>query len=313
MSNFKINRFTDFQKYIKLFEDMKYKDTIPELQNIIDIIKSKLKTINKKKSFKETIDFYDNSFFPFKLLLNVDFNQSNDKTYHSDIDILYYLKTQSDDVEINITVYDTHIDLNEIASIIHHELRHILDIYSINDDADMESFLKINFIEQFKKGYKGLNKNLDNFMILIYCSLEHELIARNNMVYDKLKYLHIKDKKELIEKYKETWIYKYLKILSEFNSKSFVDSVPPKLLIDFSNILIKEYNKNLIIKSIDDLYYLYAGFEKYFKDKSYEYLELSDNTINKIINEKILISHNYIYKKITFNKMFKNILKNIWR
>ena len=282
------------RKYIKHFESFSER-SIPEILKKISI---ELKDDISKYS----IIGYSNTFEFEYLSFNVDIKLSNNGSYYSNIDLLKIIKEP--DISVDIVVYiPNNFDIDYIVATIVHEVRHIYDIYTINSENDMKSFVDDFYIRKLKIG------NYTNFINLIYLSLEHELIARNNMIFPYIgsKNMNEKDSMDLV---KSTFIYKSLDLLDSFDHISFVNSIEPNTLLKLTNIFIKDVSKdNKQCSDINDLILFYQKYEKYFKSLVSEWKLEINKEISKIYELKTYSNNESIISGT--HRLFIEIYNNI--
>ena len=294
-------------KHIKIFEDFN-QTTIPEiLKKISNIIRIDLIN-NKDSSFTKNyiIDSFD-------IKLEIKYIKNTKKPYYSKINIFDILLNPSNTVDIIVNVEDITIDIDYLLSIIIHEIRHIYDIYTINNENEMYDFVKSLKLDKQQNAYF-------NFNYCIYLSLEHELLARNNMIYPAYRWSNFNSKEELINVFKTSFIYKALLILKDFDSIKYIKSFNLDILIIETNKFIKDIaNDNNFCENQKDICDFYYKFETYFKNKYDEYLNYAYTSIDDVIND---IDNNIIYEEfrdfsfknfnpknilISFRKVYKDI------
>ena len=305
--NFKNNSNIDI---IKLFEDFNKKETPDEIIFMSYKIRKDLeKEIFNSKSY---------SFGSYKFKIIINFLQNKDINYGSEIDILDILVNLYDDdyvVNIPINIKDEKVNINKLIGIISHELRHLYDILNINEIEIKDFMKKRNFNSFIKDDYY-------KFIFQIYLTLEHELIARNNMIYTSLRWSGMKNKKELINNYKTMYTYSSLIDLKNFNYLDFVKSFDENFLIEKTNKFIKEIaNSNEYCNDMKDLLYFYKKWDIFFENKANEYLnhalkeidKVYDDIIkNKIYESKFLFSHDG-YNINIIEKFFDKWYKEMFR
>lgn len=293
-----INKKT--QKYLKLFENFKEKSIPSLIKKISNIIRKDI-IINGNSSFNSHYNI-DN----INLNIIVDYRIGKKQPYYSNVNI-YDIISGIEPIIIKIIITDNTIDVNYLMSIISHEIRHIYDIYTIVDDIEINEFKKSMIISKFK--------NQNQFIDFVYLSLEHELIARHNMLYELYRWINITDKNELYEIFKKSYTYNALLQLSNFDSKKFINIQDIYKLTSFTKEFSKEINDNFN----GDLYSYYMNWEKFFKEKSQEFLSYVDDMLDDVIQD---IRNNKVYERmngfISYNedilnnvssKLFKNLIE----
>lgn len=294
--------------YIKTFEDFNVKIT-DDLKEVFNRVR---KIIGEPKdSFNVKIDLKQFNFCDTILEIEVVFNplRNGDKSYQ-DKDIIYYSYINIYDllmykqlIKIPVRIDDIHINIDKLVSTISHEIRHIYDAYTINDESDMKSFVDSYNYGIVKRGESD-NEFL-NFLFLVYLSLEHELIARNTMIWEMFKNCH-SSKEELINLYQKSSIYNSFISLDQFNYNKVIKV--PDILKKVNNFIF--YFKGEDCNDINDVEKFFKNWQSYFIEKSTKYkkealivldelwnLNESTLTINppKVKNVKTLLLE--IYKK----------------
>jgi hypothetical protein len=269
------NLYNDLLKYNSNISDK----SIGDLSLISDFLTDRY--IDSKIPFKDTFNFGG---------IDIIFNVYHGNKNHSFIKWNDFLNNT--DRTINIEIKDDY-DYNYLISIMIHELRHILDISnSMNDIID--SFdLEVNLRSISDSKYQ-------EFIILVYISLEHELIARNNQIYPYIKFKNIsKDKSISIIKNSNIW--NSLELLSEFQHNKFINKFDIDELILLTNrFLEKVLLSNDRANNIDDIIIFYIQFEKYFKYQESEYKKELLSEIDKIYEVVKLPLYNEYIKYINF-------------
>lgn len=206
-----------------------------------------------------------------------DISISNDFSYYSNID---WNKFMNDVNEIDIKV-PIDYDLNYLVSILIHEIRHIIDFSDGAKSSGLSSFLMDIHLRNFNIGL------FSEFYILVYLSLEHELLARNNQIYPYIKFKNI-SKKESLNILKNSFIWDALQKLNNFNSKLFIKKFETDYLIEKTNSFIINvlYDEKTTIDNEDDLIEFYKIWELHFKDISKKWTSLLFEEVNRIYERK---------------------------
>jgi hypothetical protein len=306
-------------KHLKKLKEylLENKEQVPiPIKKLCSLIYDKIK--NEEKSFSIYFDFTKKLYFPISFNLNVEFIKNPINEYNSKIDTLSIIEKEFENFEIPIIISDERIQLNRLMSIIHHELRHIYDLITNTEDYDIESFYMNPVIFKMKQKYPKFKYFFD----LVYLSTEHELVARNSMLYNYLRYMNIFDKEILYNEYTKTKSYEYLQWLKDFDYNDFIKSFDKTELINASNEfieLINKYRKEKLLKIINDegLHSFYEKWQNSFKEKSEEYdryvYSVIDDVINDVkkYNEDLepvrLFNENWCYQ----DRKYKNYLEYI--
>jgi len=291
-----INRWSE---YIKLYEDLELKSIPNELKQLTKDIRNIIKDeIVSNKSFNKYLELHG-----LKINLSINFIKNSNHIYFSDVNI--YDLLHKDTIDLKIDIQDNIININDLMSIINHELRHVYDTFTINKDSDMKSFSDLLNLKRFTS--REDNKNFKYFTDLIYLSFEHELIARNCMLYDKFIYDGL-NKTKIYKLFEDTYTYKALIQLQNFNSVLFIS----KFELDELERVTKSF-KEIMSYEFTNVADFYKNWEMYFKNKSKEYLTEAYKCLDIIIDEKIQEQKIYeiypSYRDSSINT-WNDILKN---
>lgn len=264
--------------------------------------KEDILTINgdlKQLSYELTNEL-DNIKLPYSKLLNfggieidIEIKQSN--KYYSNVDWLKFLKG---DYELIIEVEEDY-DINYVISTIIHELRHMIDFTDENLNSGLSSF-------DIDRSLRKYNIDIFNeFFILVYISLEHELVARNNQIYPYIKFKKL-SKEESIEILKQSFIYKALNKLNSFDYNNFIKKFKNDTLIQVTNSFIKDclHDNETTINNEDDLISFYKTWDEYFR-------EISEKWYNLLLREVDIIYERKIY--ITGCDDYNDVIREIWK
>jgi predicted ATP-grasp superfamily ATP-dependent carboligase len=146
---------------------------------------------------------------------------------------------------------------------------------------------------------------------MIYLSLEHELIARNNMIYPFIKFRNV-DIDEAKKIVKTSFINKSFVLLEEFDYNMFINSIDKDELVKLTNIFNKEVLNQTDI--ITDVVEFYKKWEDFFKQTSIEWRKEIDNEIDRLyefIDTNEFILHSYHQNMIGFaQKVLIEVYKN---
>jgi hypothetical protein len=268
--------------YIKTYEDFNKK--IPDdMKTLFNEIRKCIG--NPNKSFKIDIDLDKLNFCNIILKLDVNFTEIKNNLSYVENDIIYYSNININDllegkdiINLPIIIKDVNLNKDKLISVISHEIRHIYDVFMVNSESDMKSFVHSLYYGFLSKNEQ--DEKFKYFLYLVYLSLEHELIARNTMLWEMFINCNC-SKDELLNLYKKCSIYKSYIELSSFNY-SELKNIP--------NILTKinEFIKYFGGVPCTDANVFFENWKIYFNNKSLEYqkesLEIIDNVYN-IINE----------------------------
>ena len=167
--------------------------------------------------------------------------------------------------------------------IISHEIRHIYDVLTIVSDVEMDDFLKSKVVTKYKQN----GVNLD-FINLVYLSLEHELIARHNMLYEMFRWQGVTDKNELYKLFEKSYTFNALNQLKNFDYNFLIEQ---KDIIKFT----EEFSKSIGDKFDGNIEEYYNRWKLFFKRKSEEFLGYIDSMLDEVIVD---IKNDTIYERI---------------
>ncbi len=192
-------------------------------------------------------------------------------------------KFMNDIYEIDIKV-PIGYDLNYLSSTLIHELRHIIDFSDGAKSSGLSSFLMNIHLRNFNVGL------FSEFYILVYLSLEHELLARNNQIYPYIKFKNL-SKENSLNILKKSFIWEALQILNNFNSLSFIKKFKTDDLIEKTNSFIKNvlHDNKTTIEDDNDLIEFYNIWDEYFKDISKNWTSMLLSEVDRIYERKMWI------------------------
>ena len=294
--------------YLKMYEDFSKKSIPEELKYIASQIRPDLIN-NGNKSFEKNYIFGS-----YKFNLIIDYIKGYREPYFSNLDFTEIFQTPYTILDIPVKVKDQNIDIDYLLSVIIHEVRHIYDIFNIESEYEVLDFYKGMQLQIFK------NSSYQIFTNVIYLSLEHELIARHNMLYPSYRWLKITDKNKLDELYLKSYSYKSLIQLQNFDYIKFINKFKEEDLIIYTNEFIKIVAKETnFCNNKSDLISFYKKWSDFFKDKSNEYLKYVDNMLEEIItdikNNHVFENKNWEYNEYIINgsyKIFKQFYNKIF-
>lgn len=278
-------------KYIRLYED--FNREIPtELKEVMAKLRKNLGNI--QHSYTIVINLSDYSFADIKVNLCIDVEIINsfrvvdytdrELVYSGDINIYQLITNDTAGIDLNIIIKDYYVDNERLYSLISHEFRHIYDVFTIESEEDMASFTKSLYLARLNNNYTITNDIFKNFLFLVYLSLEHEMVARNTMIYEN--YINCKcSKVELYKLFETSYIYKSFKQLQSFDSSKMlkIDS-----LYDDTQAFASFFNIDIAV----DVEVFYKNWERYFKKVSSEYLvdayKILDNIYDKVNESAVL-------------------------
>ena len=130
------------------------------------------------------------------LNIKVEFNLLNSGIRYENKDIIYYSNLNIDDIiknkdktTIPVKISDVCINLDKLSSVLSHEIRHIYDIYTVNDESDIKSFMNSMYYSELSK-----NESNEQFLNFLRLSLEYfyyEVCICCRQIYFRFEYLLI--------------------------------------------------------------------------------------------------------------------------
>jgi hypothetical protein len=297
-----INKYKEFLKEsldpwklkigIKSFN--KQKD---ELLTIPGDLKELSKTLNSELS-KISLPYY-------KLIefggIELDLIIREGNNYYSNINWDKFLKG---DYELIVNIPKDY-DIDYLVSLIIHEIRHMIDFTDENLNSgissfDMELSLRKYNIENFRE-----------FYTLIYLSLEHELVARNNQIYPYIKFKNL-TKEESLSIVKKSFIWEALQKLRSFDPQNFIKGFEIDVLINITNSFIKDVlsdNENRV-ENLEELVEFYNLFNDYFVEISNKWEHILLNEVDRIWERKVYMHTETIGWEAVLVEIWKEIRKN---
>lgn len=215
--------------------------------------------------------------------------------YYSSVD---WLKFLSGDSNLKIEV-EKNYDLNYLVSTIIHEIRHMIDFTDENLNSGLSSF-------DIEKNLRKYNiDNFNAFFILVYISLEHELVARNNQIYPYIKFKNLTNEQSL-EILKKSFIWKAILMLRDFDWKAFIDRFDEIELINITNNFIVDclYDKESKVENLDDLILFYKTWDEYFREVSNKWEKILLTEVDRTYERKVNTQCNF--------HRWEDILSSIW-
>lgn len=259
------------------------------------------------KDLDDLSEYFTNEFISTNLPFNkkyeifgVSFNISisYDFSYSSHID---WNKFMNDIYQIDIKVPEDY-DLNYLVSTLIHELRHIIDFLDGAKSSGLSSFLMDIHLRNFNIGL------FSEFYILVYLTLEHELLARNNQIYPYIKFKKL-SKEESFEILRKSFIWKSLQELNNFKSLSFIKKFNQEDLIEKTNSFIRDvlHDNKTIIEDSKDLVDFYTIWEEHFKEISIKWNSILISEVDRIYERREWVFNEGI------NSTARKILTQKWK
>lgn len=278
----------------QLLEELQNRSIPNVLKELSNVLLNDIKDINIPYKNNYTLDV---------LKFDIDIIYNNDNSYYSNINVYNIITNPLNVIDITIKIPKNY-DIHYVLATIIHEIIHVYDIITVNSENDMHSFIKDIKLRNYKIGY------YTNFINLIYLSLEHELVARNNMIYPYIKYkdIDIKESKNII---KSSFIWKALEYLKDFNHSEFISNFNLNDLINITNDFNKNIlNQNNIMSDYNDIKVFYENFEFFFKETSDTWERELNDEILKIYENKLILLENNEKKSNNVKDLLLNLYIN---
>ena len=285
-----------------------YYEYINENRGISNFIK-KLSTIISGKLFKEYEKTSDSELPSFDIKIDIDYveisqiNQINiivksdkenynSKFYTIDSNLLNLCL----EFDLPIKSKLNHFYLQEL---IIHEMTHLYEYYNIvvnQREFPLYNRIKKSLIRTIKQDEFDF---FSYFRNLVYLTLDNELNARITQTYQLLKYENIHDKEQLFNILKTKHIWKKYKEIDNFNPKKYTNDLVEFLGLDFTKILINNFNNELKNNSInftfikevnneEDIIQYFKNWNKRFKYKLKKHLYKLNRVIDEVIKDSLL-------------------------
>lgn len=238
-----------------------YYEYINENRGISNFIK-KLATRVSGSIFKEYEKVSDELLAEFIININVKFDEidkinhiaiivrSEECNYHSK-----FITNGSDLLNDLCLEFDlpkkSDLDYNYLHELIIHELTHLYEYYNIvvnRREFPLYNKIKKSLVRTIKQDDFDI---FSYFRNLVYLTLDNELNARIAQTYQLLKFEKINDKDQLFNILKTKHIWKKYKEIESFSPKKYTSDLIELVGLDFSKILINQFNKELRLNGVD--------------------------------------------------------------
>jgi hypothetical protein len=238
-----------------------YYEYINENRGISNFIK-KLATRVSGSIFKEYEKVSDELLAEFTININVKFDEidkinhiaiivrSEECNYHSK-----FITNGSDLLNDLCLEFDlpkkSDLDYNYLHELIIHELTHLYEYYNIvvnRREFPLYNKIKKSLVRTIKQDDFDI---FSYFRNLVYLTLDNELNARIAQTYQLLKFEKINDKDQLFNILKTKHIWKKYKEIESFSPKKYTSDLIELVGLDFSKILINQFNKELRLNGVD--------------------------------------------------------------
>jgi hypothetical protein len=284
-----------------------YYGYINESRGVSEFIK-KLSTIISGSIFKEYQKITDNSMPDFDLDIDINIEEiskikkinivikSLKGNYHSK-----FYTAGSDLLDDLVLEFDlpikSKLDYFYLGELITHELTHLYEYYNIvvnQREFPLYSKIKKTLIRTIKQDEFDV---FSYFRNLVYLTIDNELNARVAQTYQLLKYQNIDDKEQLFNILKTKHIWKKYKEIDNFNARKYTNDLIEILGLDFTKILINNFNTELknnsiqfsFVKTVNtesDVLKYFSDWNKRFKYKLKKHLHKLNKVIDEVIDDK---------------------------
>lgn len=271
--------------------------------------------IGNESGFNKNYDI-DNTNF------NVSFNVSISNIKRNDIYAIstfgIYSMNKLKGAGIKISMDISNYDEVDLKRVLTHELLHIYEIFNrINKGSkkDLQWVLSKNLMT-IRDKYKS--KFIQDFIYLIYLSLDQEINARVSEVYSILIESRTTNKSILETELKKTSAWKYSQILKKFDENNYEIDYDEFLIFlaelnSLMNDKFKDLNFNIynIPESFKDCKKIISGWKVIFLKKSNYFQSKLLKIIDEVISDVSMIESSYIEidESLLNNGKFPYVLK----
>jgi hypothetical protein len=284
-----------------------YYEYINENRGISNFIK-KLATRVSGSIFKEYEKVSDELLAEFIININVKFDEidkinhiaiivrSEECNYHSK-----FITNGSDLLNDLCLEFDlpkkSDLDYNYLHELIIHELTHLYEYYNIvvnRREFPLYNKIKKSLVRTIKQDDFDI---FSYFRNLVYLTLDNELNARIAQTYQLLKFEKINDKDQLFNILKTKHIWKKYKEIESFSPKKYTSDLIELVGLDFSKILINQFNKELRLNEVEfsfikdinteeDVIKYFNSWKKRFNHKLKKHLIKLKRVIDEVVKDQ---------------------------
>ena len=272
-------------KYLKKLD--KWKILLEDLEKIDFPLKKYMIFIkNQKIKYGKNIIEFDfklnelDTEFPHVIVI-INWIKNNSNRVNGATDILSGINSSFKEFNITINFESIEID-DKLYSAIQHELKHVLDI--TDGTQGIKSWLKNPIINKLKSDFKNTPYYI--FAHNVYECLEHELNARNSSIYELLRWLKTYDREQIKNEFENTYVYKSLMRLINFNAEDFIKSFQLEDLLKYTNKFIYLYKDFDMLINKEDIFNFYKYWENEFKTQAKNYLTKAYEILDELIQDK---------------------------
>lgn len=265
---------SDFKDYIekhRLIHEAFEREVSRGLQTLFDYVRREVG--NPTDSFERTLNLRECGFADMRVHLTVNFEPSPNIRYHSNVNI-YNVIFGRDNLEIPIQVRDTVMNVPKLNGVIAHELKHVYDVLTVNEEHDMDSFVRAMHLDRVR------DPEYRDFSDRVYLSFEHELVARNTMMYQEYDQREL-SRDELKSLFEESYVHEALVYIGSFNHLEFLKGKDPVPLMEYTNRFV-EYFGGTPVTQVEELTPFYSGWEEFFRNMANEFTKEAYHTLDRI-------------------------------
>jgi len=272
-------------KYLKKLDKLKI--LLEDLEKIDFPLKKYMIFIkNQKIKYGKNIIEFDfklnelDTEFPHVIVI-INWIKNNNNRVNVATDILSGINSSFKEFNITINFESIEID-DKLYSAIQHELKHVLDI--TDGTQGIKSWLKNPIINKLKSDFKNTPYYI--FAHNVYECLEHELNALNSSIYELLRWLKTYDREQIKNEFENTYVYKSLMRLINFNAEDFIKSFQLEDLLKYTNKFIYLYKDFDMVINKEDIFNFYKYWENEFKTQTKNYLTKAYEILDELIQDK---------------------------
>ncbi len=301
-----------FKEFINNLPPEEEKDSIEfPLKKLIYIIKEKINDVKEGENIYY-FDFSNEKMLPVKFNLNIKFQIKDEIDYSGKIDINELKRTNFNGFTIYIMIQDIKINYSSVYSTISHELKHVFDVYQNKPYMEPEIMKNLYVLMN-----KYNNKYLYEFLYLTYLSLTYEMEARNNEIYNKLRWLKLFDDQLILKEFKKTHIYNSLMELKNFDTNAVLNNVDKDdLIIFFKEYFRLIYNKEIVSDSkllLNKIKLLFNAIADKYLEKSKQVLEELKRDNRPYMEAKKAVFYNELIYSLFIDVEISECLEDIFK
>ena len=125
----------------------------------------------------------------------------------------------------------------------------------------MKSFYDIHNYNLVRTGEENIK--FKKFLYCVYLTLEHELVARNTMIWEMYRYCNC-SKEMLYELFEDSFIYESFEFLDSFNINVVIHE---NNILKKVNKFISYFKGDKMCNNQRDVILFFTNWDKYFKER----------------------------------------------